>query len=480
MASTSEQGMWRRLLWSWRPESGREARRAVVRNFLLHWFPTRVARRSLDYGYSFYLGTISFALFAILTVTGIVLMCYYVPSVERAYGTMKDIDTVVSFGWFLRRVHRIAAHMMVVSVLLHMVRVFLTGAYTSSTSSVARREVNWIAGVALLVLTLLLSFTGYLLPWDQLAYWATTVGTSIVASIPLVGPPVRYLLVGGSEIGQATLLRFYVLHIAALPLVLLGLAVWHVWRVRKDGGLSATEPALRQAAEAVAAGRAPAAALDDDETSLPSSPHLTTRVLIVVVATVAAASLLALAFPAPLEMRASPQAPPNPAKAPWYFLGLQELVSYSGFVGGAVIPLAVVLGLALIPLVDRERRGVGTWLVDGAGRAWAGCGAAYGLVATCGILALGELVPMRSLFPGVESQLFFDVLNPASLLLALFVLLYWDVRASTGSTRYAALATFCAFAISFALLTYTGTALRGPNWELFWPWQAWPEHPTLF
>ena len=124
MAGLPRQGLWRRLLWSWRPESVGEARRAVVRNFLLHWFPARVSRRSLAYGYSFYLGAISFALFAILTVSGVALMCHYVPSVERAYWTMKDIDFAVSFGWFLRRVHRVGAHTMVVSVLLHMLRVY--------------------------------------------------------------------------------------------------------------------------------------------------------------------------------------------------------------------------------------------------------------------------------------------------------------------------------------------------------------------
>jgi quinol-cytochrome oxidoreductase complex cytochrome b subunit len=176
-----------RLTWTWKPGSDKEAGDAIVKNLLLHWFPNKVSKASLSWNYSFYLGTISFALFMILTLTGVVLMFLYVPSVERAYGSVKDIEYVVSFGWMLRGVHRIAAHLMVAFVFLHMVRVFLTGAYKNGSAVGANRPLNWIIGLVLLVVTLLLSFTGYLLPWDQLAYWAITVGTNIASAAPIVG-----------------------------------------------------------------------------------------------------------------------------------------------------------------------------------------------------------------------------------------------------------------------------------------------------
>src|SRR5215831_13381491 len=184
---TTKQTTWQKIRWTWLPASNREAGDSVVRNFLLHWFPAKVAKESLSWGYSFWLGTISAVLFLILVLTGAVLMFLYVPSVERAYPSVKDLEFVVSFGWFLRGLHRISAHLMVAVVFLHLVRVFLTGAYKNGTVAHQNRPLNWVVGVVLLLFTLLLSFTGYLLPWDQLAYWAITVGTNIASSAPLIG-----------------------------------------------------------------------------------------------------------------------------------------------------------------------------------------------------------------------------------------------------------------------------------------------------
>ena len=498
MALSPKEGIWAKLVWPWKPESEREAGSAVVSNFLLHWFPSRVTLRSLAFCYSFYLGTISFTLFMILVLTGVVLMFHYVPSVERAYWSIKDIDFAVSFGWFLRRVHRLAAHLMVAVVFLHLVRVFLTAAYKRGTAVGSNREVNWILGVLLLVLTLLLSFTGYLLPWDQLAYWAITVGTSIAASVPVLGNQIRYFLVGGSEIGQNTLIRFYVLHVALLPLVLFAIAAWHMWRVRKDGGLAITEQVRAEARGrepklpsrtktysvlGIASGTSvhvfdPTTTSQED--SVPSSPHLTTRLLLVVVATCAVTALLALVFAAPLEEAANPKVTPNPAKAPWYFLGLQELVSYSALIGGVVLPGVLLAGLAAIPLIDRRQEGIGLWIGGCQERRWAVIGGITGIISTVGSLTLGIRVPMRSLFSSIESQLFFDLVNPATLLLLLFGILYLIALRRTASTRCAVVAAFFALSVSFLLLTYTGTVLRGPNWAFFWPWQVWPQHPIPF
>ena len=166
-------------------------------------------------------------------------MFYYRPSVDLAYRDMKDLEYAVSLGSFLRAMHRWAAHAMVLMVILHMVRVFLTGSYKTP------REFNWVIGVVLLVLTLLLSFTGYLLPWDQLALWAVTVGTNMAAASPGLGAEgpfamlsrsndVRFVLLGGSAVGANTLLRFYVLHCVFVPLVAGALMILHFWRVRKD------------------------------------------------------------------------------------------------------------------------------------------------------------------------------------------------------------------------------------------------------
>jgi quinol-cytochrome oxidoreductase complex cytochrome b subunit len=207
----------------------------MTSNVFFHLHPVKVSRKSLRWNYSFGLGIIASILYGVLVFTGILLMFYYVPSVERAYSTMKEIQLSVPLGQFTRNMHRWAAHGMVLVVALHMARAFYTGAYKPP------REFNWIIGVILFLLTLGISFTGYLLPWDQLSYWAITVGTNIAGYAPAVGPSMRDILLGGTEVGQGTLIRFYTLHVALLPLSLVLLISVHIWRVRKDGGLAAND-----------------------------------------------------------------------------------------------------------------------------------------------------------------------------------------------------------------------------------------------
>jgi quinol-cytochrome oxidoreductase complex cytochrome b subunit len=212
-------------------------------NFFLHVYPVKVPRSVLSMRATLRLGFIATVLFAILFVSGAYLMFFYHPAVPQAYFDMHNLATSVAFGQFVRNIHRWSAHLMVLVVFLHLIRVFVSGAYK------APRQFNWLVGVVLLVLTLLFSFTGYLLPWDQLSFWAITVGTNIAGYVPVIGSSVQRMLLGGTEVGGATLLRFYVLHIYALP-VLLGLLLSvHVWRVRKDGfavaGRETHEPGVR-------------------------------------------------------------------------------------------------------------------------------------------------------------------------------------------------------------------------------------------
>jgi quinol-cytochrome oxidoreductase complex cytochrome b subunit len=208
----------------------------ITSNLFLHLHSAKVSRRSLRWSYSFGLGIMASILFGVLVFTGVLLMFYYVPSVERAYTTMKEIQLEVPLGQLTRNMHRWSAHGMVLVVALHMMRVFYTGGYKPP------REFNWVIGVVLMILTLGASFTGYLLPWDQLAFWAITVGTNIAAYAPTVGEAIRNLLLGGATVGQDALIRFYTLHIAVLPIALILLISVHVWRVRKDGGLAANDP----------------------------------------------------------------------------------------------------------------------------------------------------------------------------------------------------------------------------------------------
>lgn len=432
--------IYRKLSWTWKPESEKESGDAIVKNLFLHWFPNKVSIGSLSWKYSFWLGTISFVLFMILTLTGVVLMFLYVPSVERAYGSVKDIEFVVSFGWLLRGMHRIAAHLMVAVVFLHMVRVFLTGAYKNGKAIGSNRPLNWIVGLVLLITTLLLSFTGYLLPWDQLAFWAITVGTNIASSAPLVGESVRFFLLGGNQIDQNALIRFYVLHVFFLPVVTLLLFSYHMWRVRKDGGLAIVDhEALDQRPESIDPVKSKTYSLlgitngatvhvqntmiDEETNSIPSSPHLTKRILLVTLATTIVVLLLTILLPSPLEEPANPYVTPNPAKAPWYFLWLQEIVTDTTFTLGSITINGALIGGILLPGVLLF---LGVW---------------WPYKDKSSVHSVGVWMPKER---SRQNWIFIGI---------------------------------CIFII---ILTIIGTYLRGPYWNFYFPWESWPELPVKF
>jgi quinol-cytochrome oxidoreductase complex cytochrome b subunit len=200
-------------------------------NFFLHIYPVKMPRREIQFRWSYYLGVISAVLLGSLIVSGIYLMFFYVPAPDSAYADIQRLQTEVTFGQYIRNVHRWSAHLMVLTVAAHMARVFYRGAYKPP------REFNWLIGVVLLVLTLLMSFTGYLLPWDQLAFWAVTVGTEMAGYVPFIGDSVQEIMLGGPVVGAATLLRFYVLHVAVLPTIIVMVLMIHLWRWRKDSML---------------------------------------------------------------------------------------------------------------------------------------------------------------------------------------------------------------------------------------------------
>jgi len=208
---------------------------AVQQNVFLHLSSVKIRKRSLDFRVTWFLGTLSLGTFLILVATGIPLMLYYHPSVPQAYADMKDLRFAVSAGVFLRNLHRWSAHAMVLLVFAHMFKVFYRGAYRPP------REFNWVVGVVLLMLTLFLSYTGYLLPWDQLAFWAITVGSNLISAVPVFGARIRFLVLGGHTVNANALLRFYVLHCVILPLTAAVFVAIHFWRIRKDGGIYSGE-----------------------------------------------------------------------------------------------------------------------------------------------------------------------------------------------------------------------------------------------
>jgi quinol-cytochrome oxidoreductase complex cytochrome b subunit len=222
----------------------------VLSNVFLHLHPAKINRDAVRYSFTWGMGGITFYLYIVLIFTGVLLMYYYHPTKGQAYHDVIYLMSDVPFGKLLRNMHRWAAHLMVITVWLHMFRVFLTGSYKKP------REFNWCVGVVLLVLTLLLSFTGYLLPDDQLGFWAVTVGTSMARATPLLGHEgpfghqlgmtayndVRFALLGGSIVDANALLRSYIWHCIGIPIIASVFMGVHFWRVRKDGGISGPAP----------------------------------------------------------------------------------------------------------------------------------------------------------------------------------------------------------------------------------------------
>lgn len=343
-------------------------------NVFLHLYPVRVPRSILRFRSTFRLGYISTVLFALLLITGTYLMFFYTPAVSMAYGDMERLKTQVGFGQLIRNVHRWGAHLMVLTVVLHLVRVFWDGAYK------APRQFNWVIGVGLLIITLAYSFTGYLLPWDQLAYWAVTVGSDLVHYVPVIGGWLRNLLLGGATIGQSALLRFYVLHVAVLTVFFGLLFSVHIWRVRKDGfapGTTHQKASTGSVAAPTAATATPVVAASDPRgrirllghVQVPAEsahartpddevftwPHLLLRHQVTALATMVVVLAMGIAFDAPLREHANPNLTPEPAKAPWYFVGIQELLAhFDPLVAGVLAPAALVLLLSALPYIDRD------------------------------------------------------------------------------------------------------------------------------
>ena len=483
------------------PISDRSRSSFVFGNLFLHLHSVRVHRWSLRWATTWGLGLAATASFLLTLVTGILLMFYYKPYPAVAYDSIKDIHFVVPTGLFIRNIHRWAAQVMVVAVLLHMARVFYTAAFR------APREYNWVMGMALLVVTLGLSFTGYLLPWDQLAYWAITIGANIAQSprevtdalgITAVFDPgglQKFILLGSEDIGEEALIRFYLLHVMILPLALVALMGVHFWRIRKDGGMAKpadvdrrlgpadpiTYPVFTEAPEktyqlaALVRGRTPAVGRGPENT-LPSMPHLFYAEMAVLMLTILICVALSLVSDAPLKELANPAVPENPAKAPWYFLGLQELVSYSAFMGGIGIPGIVIVGLVLIPYLDRESEGTGEWFGGPGGLGLVVRAMVFGFTAVLAVEVFSiRFGWIREWFPHAP-QLLITVVNPGTVLTAIYATYsLWLVR-HHDSTRAGALGLFTCFLCGFLVLTIVGTHFRGPNWEFYWSPSQWPVH----
>jgi quinol-cytochrome oxidoreductase complex cytochrome b subunit len=424
-------------------------RRRYLNNLVLHFRPTTIPEATLSLTLSWGLGGMAAVLVVVQGLTGGLLNFIYEPIPSLAYESVQTIRNDVAFGRLVRNLHHWGANLLVLIGFLHLLRVFFTGAFYPP------RHLTWIAGLGLLVLVLLSNFTGYLLPYDQLAYWAVTICTGMLDYVPWLGPHLKALLMAGDEIGPAALKLFYTVHTTVLPVSLLFLMAYHFWRVRKAGGLVV-----------------PPRAEDLPEGSpvrVATVPNLIVRELVVAAMLLAVLLLLAVLFNAPLDAPANPGLSPNPTKAPWYFAGLQELLlHFPPVLAVSVIPVLAGLMLVLIPFLGKPRDTAGLWFGSRRDRRAALSAMAVGVVITLLWVLLDEYGQTKGALPAGGTSLrsvapfLFWLLGPLGFYISLR---RWFTLSHHGAFQ----TVFVLLVSAFVTLTVIGIGFRGPGMRLIWP-----------
>ena len=416
----------------------------------LHFRPRRVPARTLRFTLTWGLGGMAAVLLTLQLFTGILLKFAYEPAPTHAYASLVKLQEGFLFGQLVRNLHFWSANLLVVVIGLHGLRVFFTGGFH------APRRLNWVVGLSLLLLVLASNLTGYLLPWDQLAYWATTICAGMLEYIPVVGSGLQQAVLGGPQIGPATLRIFFALHTAVFPPLMVMLMAFHFWRVRKAGGLVIP--------------REPAEEPDDRPVMVPTHPELLLREASTALATIAGVLALSLLFDAPMGLPANPGLSPNPTKAPWYFAGVQELLMH--FHPSFALLIAFVLALAAfgLPYVHYREAPAGVWFASRNGRRTALLAAAAAAVVTPLAVVLDEhLVDFAGMMPGLPQALSIGVVP--TIVFGAAVAGWYNLMARTfrASRLESVQAVFVFLAVGWIMLTATCLFFRGQGMRLGWP-----------
>ncbi len=434
------------------PRDDRERKWIVFNHLVLHFRPVLVPDRTLRYTHTFGLGGMSLVLVFLLVATGVLLMFVYEPAPGGAYQSIVALQETVLFGRLVRSVHHWSANLLILVSALHLLRVYFTGAYHPP------RQFNWVIGLAILLGILGSNFTGYLLPWDQLSYWAITISTGMLGYVPGVGGWLRELVRGGDEIGHATLINFYTFHTTVIPVAILALSAFHFWRVRKAPG--------------VVVPRAPGEEVEERPTKVLALPFLLYREFVVALVLIAFVLLISVAFSVPLGDAANPGMSPNPAKAPWYFMGIQELLlHFHPVLAVLILPLAAALALLLIPYVRYGEDTSGIWFASRRGRRMAAAAGASALAITPLLVMTDEYwIDLPAWLPWLPGAISNGLIPLGILLAGVWGVHAW-LRQRKQATRTEAVQTlFVGLAVAFGALTAIGVWFRGPGMALVWPW----------
>jgi len=426
----------------------KHGRRKTFSSFLLHFRPRSVPERTLRLSLTWGLGGMAAVLLFLLFGSGLMLKFAYEASPGKAYESIVYLNNQVPFGKLLRNVHHWSANGLMFVVFLHCLRIFYTSAYA------APRQFNWIIGLVLFSAVVLSNFTGYLLPWDQLAYWAITISTSMLDYIPGVGTGLKEWILGGSEPGPKTLINFYAIHTAILPILLLFFLPFHFWRIRQAKGLiiprsPGEDPAIKGE-------------------MVDSMPHLIMREVSLAVVVLAVILITAMFFNAPLEDIANPGLSPNPTKAPWYFMGIQEmLMHFHPVLALLVIPGLLLFGLLSIPFISYETNTTGIWFCSNKGRKMALIAVIFAILATTGAVLFDEFVVVAN--QAGPANLLSNGLLPFSVVFAVCIGFYVLIKKAFSATNNEAIqALFTLLITSFVVLTVIGVWFRGTGMQLMW------------
>ncbi len=430
------------------PANDHDRRWLVFNTLVLHSRPTQLPEKTLRFTHTFGLGGMSLVLVLLLFATGVLMMFVYQPSPEAAYDSIVSLQSEVLFGRLVRNIHHWSANLLVGVALLHMLRVYLTGGYH------APRQFNWVVGLVLLLFILVANFTGYLLPWDQLSYWAITISTAMLGYVPWIGERLQLLARGGPEISAATLIGFYTIHTTVVPAALIAASALHFWRVRKAKGVVIP----RRSGEGV----------DDNPAKVLFLPHLLTREAAVACVLVAVVVLVSVVWNAPLGAEANPGMSPNPAKAPWYFLGFQELLLHLHPVIAVVLmPLALAVFFAALPYIRCREDLTGVWMMSPEGRRAGIAAVAAGFVVTPVLIIADELRSAPAdLSSGLSGILPLIVVGAA--IVAFVVALRRRLALPKEETVQAIVILLLT---AMVVLTVTGVWFRGAGMALVWPWE---------
>jgi quinol-cytochrome oxidoreductase complex cytochrome b subunit len=420
-----------------------------MRTIFLHLHPARVNEASIHFNRTFGLGGMVALLIVIQIITGILLRFYYTPIPAEAYNSVVFTKNQVLFGQFIRNIHYWSGVFLLLITFLHFMRVFLTGAFREE------RKINWLFGLVLLLLIVLLNFTGYLLPWDQLAYWAITVSTNIIGYLPLVGESIRTMIIGGKELNADTLRTFFTFHTAVLPFLLLLLVLYHFWRVRKAGGILVPETV-------------------EKPEMVPTMPNLVFKEFIVALVLIAVLFIFAAVFNAPLLEKANPSYSLNPTKAPWYFAGVQELLMhFHPLFAAFIIPISVVAFMAWIPFIKYDDSPNGHWFISEPGRKSSENTAKYAAIVTlAGILFNEYVLNFEVLLSPIPAFISNGILPLLILIGFMAGFNKYYLKKLSLSKAELVQAVFVFIIVAFIVLTLVGIFFRGKDMALTFPWNV--------